>query len=361
MTKSIHNSTSSPLPPNGEFLGRTEQVDAYNGIIVNVHTDADGTLFVEQSIDGVNFDYVFTKQILANTEVTCNIDIEASEMRVKYVNGGTGQFFLRLQTILSEIVNPNPALADLKSEIAALAGTISETHMMHSGIVSNASTGSAVQPGFSGSISTMIVQTTNTPFIRPLLQGDARYFYVTSTNTNNRASTSTGLYEVKVVGLDNNLQPQEEIVQIEGTDNVITVNQYLHVNGLVAITGELVSGDIYVFRGVDIVRYAGILRYGVNNEYCNGWYMAAAGKQTIIRGISGFTTSATSMYLYKYEAGSHSKNQIYRIFDIRQAGNSVQGLKFNYQLLPGESIYWFNASSNVTALINVEIEINNLS
>lgn len=247
--------------------------------------------------------------------------------------------------------------------------TLKKTHMMHSAIVSNASTGSIVQAGFSGSISTMIVQTTNTPFIRPLLQNDARIFNVVSTNADNNASNSTGLYEVKVVGLDNNYEPQEEIIQLAGTTPVPTVNEYLHVNGLIAINGELVAGDIHCSRGFDNVRYAAILRYGVNNEYCNGWYMAPAGKKTTIRSISGFTNvNGGSFYLYKFNAGSVqtivpfletpvSKNQIYRLFSINKSNNGVHSLVLNHELLPGESIYWFSANSNVSAVINTEIEI----
>lgn len=117
MPKSPLNSTSAPLGIAGVFTGRPQTVDAYSQIRMNGHTDAAGTLFVEQSINGVVWDFVNEIAVLADTPFTLNVDVEASEMRVRYVNGAVAQTFFRLQTLLYVDVNDVPTSNEINNKL----------------------------------------------------------------------------------------------------------------------------------------------------------------------------------------------------------------------------------------------------
>jgi len=107
MPKSLNNSTTKPLGANETFEGRSQTVDAYNQITVNGVSDADGTLYIEQSSNGTDWDYSTNHSIVASTPFNVENDIIASEFRVRYENDTQPQNFFRLQTLL---FNSNPTI-----------------------------------------------------------------------------------------------------------------------------------------------------------------------------------------------------------------------------------------------------------
>lgn len=68
---SSNNSTSTPLAGAGQFTGAAEQND-FPDVMVTCKTDQDGTLYVEFSVDGANFD----------TSVPYSISAEVGEFHV---------------------------------------------------------------------------------------------------------------------------------------------------------------------------------------------------------------------------------------------------------------------------------------
>jgi hypothetical protein len=88
--------TSAPLAGNGTFTAsvRVEQED-YISLLVK--TDQAGNIFIDQSVDGgANWDLSETQPVVAGTVLKWRVDLYASTIQVRFVNGATPQTFLRL-------------------------------------------------------------------------------------------------------------------------------------------------------------------------------------------------------------------------------------------------------------------------
>lgn len=101
-TVSTSNSTATPLGIGATFTGTWEDVSQQASITLIVATDQAGTLSAEFSTDGTNIDraVALSSGSDAPSGIHSLVPI-AKYVRVKLVNGGTGQTYLRLQTILN--------------------------------------------------------------------------------------------------------------------------------------------------------------------------------------------------------------------------------------------------------------------
>lgn len=91
-------STKTPLAANGTVtLGPvvTERADYIAG---SVFSDQSGTLFVEQSSDLVNWDISTSNSVVANTGEGFKEELLSPYVRLRYVNGATGQGSFRIYT-----------------------------------------------------------------------------------------------------------------------------------------------------------------------------------------------------------------------------------------------------------------------
>lgn len=89
-------STKTPLAGNGTVtLGpvQTDQADRITGI---AFANVAGTVFVEQSFDGANFDLSTSIPVTANTGAAISVEIVAPFIQVRYVNGVGAQGTFRL-------------------------------------------------------------------------------------------------------------------------------------------------------------------------------------------------------------------------------------------------------------------------
>lgn len=97
------NSTTTPLPANGEFLGPWTEVLAYSAISCIVMSDVASALngaAVEFSADGVTVLRSIGATIPANVGLTFMFAPEARYFRLRYRNGTTAQATFTGQTIL---------------------------------------------------------------------------------------------------------------------------------------------------------------------------------------------------------------------------------------------------------------------
>ncbi len=97
------NSSIVPLVDAGIFTGTKEEVSQYSSITVFVDTDKDGTLSMESSIDGVNWDrkkQIMVDAIMASGSIH-TLQVVARFFRIVYTNstGNGDQTHFRLQTI----------------------------------------------------------------------------------------------------------------------------------------------------------------------------------------------------------------------------------------------------------------------
>jgi len=68
----------------------------YTKLYVTVFADQAGTLYIEQSPDGGNWDVTESISVSANVGVAVVREIAAGYARVRYVNGATAQTVFRL-------------------------------------------------------------------------------------------------------------------------------------------------------------------------------------------------------------------------------------------------------------------------
>lgn len=88
-----------PLAIGGTVTHATRCVAGLAAISGVVFTDAAGTLFIEQSINGTNWDIVTTIDVLASIATPVDVPVYASLARARYVNGAVAQTVFRANIV----------------------------------------------------------------------------------------------------------------------------------------------------------------------------------------------------------------------------------------------------------------------
>lgn len=100
---SAGNSSTTPLAGGATFTGSSVDLTATPGYVTvqsQSFADVAGTLQIQFSVDGTNWDHVITAAAPAGNPTSVANGIHARFMRVVYINGGTPQATFRLQTLL---------------------------------------------------------------------------------------------------------------------------------------------------------------------------------------------------------------------------------------------------------------------
>ncbi len=96
-------STTTALAANTTYTSGTMLCRGFARVTVLAFADQAGTLDVDQSGDGTNWDYTTTVAVSASTGVAESVELVASYVRIRYVNGATIQGTFRLFTLLRGI------------------------------------------------------------------------------------------------------------------------------------------------------------------------------------------------------------------------------------------------------------------
>jgi len=88
--------TTAPLAANSTWISKVDNDYATGRIVGTVFADQSGTLYVEQSPDGNNWDVVDSFPVSANAGLGFTVEKVAPYVRVRYVNGATTQTTFRL-------------------------------------------------------------------------------------------------------------------------------------------------------------------------------------------------------------------------------------------------------------------------
>lgn len=93
-------SGSFPLAIAGTVTETAKTVAGYAAIAGSVFSDAAGTLFVEQSLDGgSNYDLITTIPVLASTFTPFDVTVYGTTARVRYLNGAVAQTVYRVNAV----------------------------------------------------------------------------------------------------------------------------------------------------------------------------------------------------------------------------------------------------------------------
>jgi hypothetical protein len=88
--------SSAPLAANGTYTSRTLLSDRADKISGSVFADQAGTIYIEQSADGTNWDISTNYSVTASTGKGFSEDLLLPYIRIRYVNGGTNQGAFRI-------------------------------------------------------------------------------------------------------------------------------------------------------------------------------------------------------------------------------------------------------------------------
>ena len=96
----IPNTPVDPLLAGETYIGEAIECYQWQTLIVSMIAGADGTLFVEFSVDGENWDSMPSVNVTADkSEGPHRFTIGRRFFRIRYVNNGMDQGYWRLQVI----------------------------------------------------------------------------------------------------------------------------------------------------------------------------------------------------------------------------------------------------------------------
>jgi len=103
MSKSQYNNSNASLGANASFVGTAETTGVYVEIAVSMKADKDATVYVEQSVDQLNWDIRSTHLYkTAQGGMTFNVGSKHQWFRVIVVNGASAQGYMRMATYKHE-------------------------------------------------------------------------------------------------------------------------------------------------------------------------------------------------------------------------------------------------------------------
>ena len=108
------NSTTANLASGATFTGTSEETFGINGIQVYHFVDQDCTIYIDQSLDGTNWDVSDSFECLASTSCTRTFISVAPYYRARITNDGDSTTtIVRFATGMTPVINPLPrALTD---------------------------------------------------------------------------------------------------------------------------------------------------------------------------------------------------------------------------------------------------------
>lgn len=91
------DATTTVLGNAEVYTGATLLSDTYDSVIGAVFSDQAGTAFVDQSLDGTNWDIPTSIAVTGGTGTSISVPLIAPYFRIRYVNGATPQTVFRFK------------------------------------------------------------------------------------------------------------------------------------------------------------------------------------------------------------------------------------------------------------------------
>lgn len=243
----VSNNTTEDALDNGEtYTGHGVFAAEYGSAVVAVKTDQSGTLYMEQSPDGVNWDSSLSYSVSASTNEVHRLTVTRPYYRTRFTNdSGSNQTYFRLTTMLSNgsenLASPLNLTVQQDSD-AQVVRTSDFRYEVAQGRWQNHSLWNKF--GYNADI-----DTTTDPEILAAWGGTFQYITAGETLTIVSSSTAddgdpcgTGACTIFIWGVDENWAQQTETVTLNGTTNVVTTSQWIGVNRISVVSSG--SGDV---------------------------------------------------------------------------------------------------------------------
>lgn len=218
----IPNTPFQLLGSSESYTGQWIDVSFWNSIVITCKTDVDGTLYADFSPDALNVDSSLTYEVAGNVTEVHRLTIIRRFFRIRYVNNGTAQTYIRLQCIAGSFQTLSSALNSTISLDADAIVTRSLPSILEIGRGRFTGIAKNNKSGRNGDIDTATVPEwiweaggvyTGFP------TGDAETVQVLSSDANDTAA-GTGARTVSFTGLDENWLIASETLTLNGTTPV---------------------------------------------------------------------------------------------------------------------------------------------
>lgn len=297
---STFNSTTEPIASGQIWMGIAHDVSRYNSVLGSVLTDQNGTMWMEASVDGVNWDEAAGVPVIANVPAFRRVTITRSHYRCRFENTSSeDQTFLRLQTILGE----------KEATTSSIDGTISQS--ADAVVVRSLSEETTIAEGKMDGYSIVTKSGYNPDIDKTLARlpediwggngvysgfpdGAAETIEIFSSDDDDSASGS-GARQVFISGLNDDWERTVETVILDGTSSVTTVNAYRRLSFMAvtdaASTMTTNAGEITARHSTTTGNVFLKMLRGRNQSNCAG-YTVAAGHDAYIVNINGSVQSS---------------------------------------------------------------------
>lgn len=291
------NATTTPLAGGATFTGAAEASN-HPDVMVTCKADADGTLYVDLSIDGTNWDTQVPFQVASGVGEFHTLVKGPRYCRVRFVNGAAAQTYLRLATYYGTFRQPNSSLRTpiQQDADAATVRAITEEIAIAGGLFTGYSIVNKF--GTNGDIDTATVPEdmwdvggVYTGFPDSTLE----LVEVVSSDAND-AAAGTGARTIRITGLDANYDVQSETITLNGTTPVDSVNTYRRVHTASiqsAGSGGVNAGTITFRHTTTTANVFGSIVVG-RNQTNIGAYTIPAGYTGYMRHLHGAIRGGTN-------------------------------------------------------------------
>lgn len=295
------NSTTTPLLSAATFTGTSRDVSAYSSVIVSCLADVAGTLYIEFSINGTNWDSSLSFTVSAATNEVHRVTVTRQYFRIRYVNNGTNQTYFRLQTLIgsqSALSSGLNAVVQQDADSLVVRNIDSEIDIANSkyvgySIVNKAGINTDID---TGSIPEDIWDVGGTYTGFPNTSGETISVLSSSaTDTNGNAS---GAWTVRITGLDADYNTQSETFTLNGTTPVTGALTFTRVHTAQVVTSGTSNsvfnvGTITVRHTTTTANVFLSIRPGTNQSNCSA-YTIPAGYTAFMRTITTNILSASA-------------------------------------------------------------------
>lgn len=358
---SSDNSSTTALNDSDVFTGTWEDVSKYNSLIVSVLTDQNGIYTIQFSPDGTNIDSILTRYYkTSEINVPHRFTITRKYFRVVFTNNsGSNQTYFRLQTLFGdkEPLNiPSDGIISQDYDATVVRPTEARHEMsldLRQGItVWN-------KFGYNQDVDTASSEVIWAPGGNFTILTTGSTLTITSSSTEDIASTGDGARTLIIYGVDGNRKSQTEVVNMNGTGNTVTTSTWLGINRVaVASAGDSQENEgnitITATTGGSTQAYLpssqGVTQQliyftPINAKGLAEWLILSADKS------SGGGNPIVDFYGYIYSPVSNCKYEVFR----ERLDTSIQTrveLKPNIPFVFTEGdVFWIEASTSANNTI----------
>ena len=233
--QSINNWTNTPLAAGATYTGTAENIAAFPSTILSCKTDTSGTIYLDYSVDGTNWDSTLSWNVAPNTTEVHRITNTRAFARVRFTNvSATAQTYLRLQMLSgsqTSLTSPLGSIIQGDADTLIVRPTDYSLDIAR-GLVENVTFNNKF--GRNAATATGdAIWALSSAYTEP---ATAERCNVVSTSTQDDFGGGTGAGKIIITGINDSYDLVTEVVELNGTTNVLTANSYWNIHRAYVVT-----------------------------------------------------------------------------------------------------------------------------